>query len=255
MRRKIDGNFSDIVAAGTGGVFLSIAGYVIIASVTLLTSLSFVVLIAGIGNEPFTAPVTEMFYSTFYFWLVVLLVAPVITMRLFALEKSSGTFETLMTTPVDDLQVVAAKFTAAIIFYLVTWLPMLACLFIVRHFTSQSGALDAGTVAGMYLGIFMTGCLFLSLGCFASAISRSQMAAAMISFVLGVSLFSLGYLAKSIQVTAHWQSQALSYFSLFNQMEDFARGVVDTRAVIFYAGATFFFLFLTLRVVESRRWK
>jgi ABC-2 type transport system permease protein len=235
--------------------FFSVTGYVIIASVALLTGLSFVVLIAGVGNNPFTAPVTEMFYSTFYFWLVVLLVSPVITMRLFALEKSSGTFETLMTTPVGDLQVVAAKFAAAIIFYTVTWLPMLVCLFIVRHFTNQPGALDAGTVGGMYLGIFLTGCLFLSLGCFASAISQSQMAAAMISFVLGVSLFSLGFLAKSIPVTAQWQSQVLSYFGLFDQMDDFARGVVDTRTVIFYASATFFFLFLTLRVVESRRWK
>ena len=235
--------------------FLSLTGYVIIAAVTLLVGLSFVVLIAGLGNDPFTAQVTEMFYATFYFWLILLLVTPVITMRLFALEKASGTFETLMTTPVGDLQVVAAKFAAAITFYMVTWLPMLACLFTVRHFTNQPGALDAGTVGGMYLGIFLTGCLFLSLGCFASAISQSQMAAAMISFVLGVSLFSLGFLAKSIPVTAHWQAQALSYFNLFDQMNDLARGVLDTRTVIFYVSASFFFLFLTLRVVESRRWK
>jgi len=235
--------------------FLSLTGYVIIAAVTLLVGLSFVVLIAGLGNDPFTAQVTEMFYATFYFWLILLLVTPVITMRLFALEKASGTFETLMTTPVGDLQVVAAKFAAAITFYMVTWLPMLACLFIVRHFTNQPGALDAGTVGGMYLGIFLTGCLFLSLGCFASAISQSQMAAVMISFVLGVSLFSLGFLAKSIPVTAHWQAQALSYFNLFDQMNDLARGVLDTRTVIFYVSASFFFLFLTLRVVESRRWK
>jgi ABC-2 type transport system permease protein len=235
--------------------FLSITGYVIIASVTLLTSLGFVVLIAGANSKPFTAPVTEMFYSTFFFWLIVLLVTPVITMRLFALEKSSGTFETLMTTSVNDLQVVAAKFAASVIFYVVTWLPMMACLFIVRHFTKQPGALDAGMVGGMYLGIFLTGCLFLALGSFASAISQSQMAAAMISFVLGVSLFSLGFLAKSIDVTAQWQSQALSYFGLFDQMDDFARGVVDTRTAVFYVTTTFFFLFLTLRVVESRRWK
>ena len=101
-----------------------------------------------------------MFYGTFYFWLILLLVTPVITMRLFALEKASGTFETLMTTPVGDIQVVAAKFAAAIIFYMVTWLPMLACLFMVRHFTNQPGALDAGTVGGMYLGIFLTAACF-----------------------------------------------------------------------------------------------
>jgi ABC-2 type transport system permease protein len=213
-----------------------------------------VVLMTNLGSNPSPMPVTEMFYRTYFFWLVVLLAAPVITMRLFALEKSSGTFETLMTTPVSDLQVVAAKFAAAVIFYIMTWLPMIACLFVVQHFTNQPGALDGGTVGGMYLGIFLTGCLFLSLGCFASAISRTQMGAAMISFVLGVTLFSLGFLAEALPATAQWQSQALSYFGLFEQMHDFARGVVDTRTVTFYVSATFFFLFLTLRAVESRRW-
>ena len=106
-----------------------------------------------------------------------------------------------------------------------------------------------------YLGIFLVGSLFLSLGCLASALSQSQMTAAVISFVLGVSLFSLGFLAKSVTTAPHWQSQVLSYFNLFDQMHDFARGAVDTRAVIFYVSATFVFLFLTLRVVESRRWK
>jgi ABC-2 type transport system permease protein len=247
--------FMTLLRRELGAIFLSINGYVIIASVTLLNSLSFVVLMTNLGSEPSLMPVTEMFYRTYFFWLVVLLAAPVITMRLFALEKASGTFETLMTTPVSDLQVVAAKFAAAIVFYMVAWLPMVACLFLVRHFTNQPGALDAGTVGGMYLGIFLVGCLFLSLGCFASAISRSQMAAAMISFVLGVTLFSLGFLAEALPATAQWQSQALSYFGLFEQMHDFARGVVDTRTVIFQVSVTFFFLFLTLRVVESRRWK
>ena len=235
--------------------FLAITGYVIIASVTLLNSLSFVVLMTNLGSTPSPMPVTEMFYRTYFFWLVVLLAAPVITMRLFALEKSSGTFETLMTTPVSDLQVVAAKFAAAVLFYLVTWLPMIVCLLVVRHFTNQTGALDAGTVGGMYLGIFLVGCLFLSLGCFASAISRTQMGAAMVGFVLGVTLFSLGFLSEALPATAQWQSQALSYFGLFEQMHDFARGVVDTRTVTFYVTTTFFFLFLTLRAVESRRWK
>jgi ABC-2 type transport system permease protein len=249
------GIFLTLLRRELGSIFLSLTGYVIIASVTLLNSLSFVVLMTNLGNDPSPMPVTEMFYRTYFFWLIVLLAAPIITMRLFALEKASGTFETLMTTPVSDFQVVAAKFATAIIFYMVAWLPMVACLFVVRHFTNQPGALDGGTVGGMYLGIFLVGCLFLSLGCFASAISRSQMAAAMISFVLGVTLFSLGFLAEALPATAQWQSQALSYFGLFEQMHDFARGVVDTRTVIFYVTATFFFLFLTLRVVESQRWK
>jgi ABC-2 type transport system permease protein len=235
--------------------FLSVTGYLIIAAVTLLIGLGFVVLVENLGSDPSPMPVTEMFYGTYFFWLIVLLASPVITMRLFALEKATGTFETLMTTQVSDLQVVAAKFAAAMIFYTVMWLPMLACLAIVRHYANQSDALDAGSVGGMFIGIFLVGCLFLSLGCFASAISRSQMAAAMISFVLGVSLFALGFLAEAIPATSQWQAQALSYFGLFGQMRDFARGVLDTRAVTFYVSATLLFLFLTLRAVESRRWK
>jgi len=234
--------------------FLSITGYVIIAATTFLIGLSFWSLIATIGNEPSPMPVTELFYQTFYFWLIVLLATPVITMRLFALEKFSGTFETLMTAPVSDLQVVLAKFCAALFFYMVMWLPMLACLFILRHFTRQH-SLDPGTVGGMFLGIFLVGCLFLALGCFASTLTRSQMAAAMIAVVLGVSLFSLGFLAKAIPVTSRWETQAIAYFNLFDQMADFARGVVDSRSVIFYLSATFLFLFLSLRAVESRRWK
>ncbi|HLX96446.1 MAG TPA: ABC transporter permease [Verrucomicrobiae bacterium] len=235
--------------------FVSVSGYVIIAAVTLLIGWSFVVVMTNLGSDPSPMPVTEMFYGTYFFWLIVLLATPIITMRLFALEKFSGTFETLMTAPVGDLQVVAAKFTAAAVFYLIMWLPLLACLFVVRHFTDQPATLDAGTIGGMYLGVFLVGCLFLSLGCFASALSRSQMAAAMISFVLGVSLFSLGFLAQAITAPTQWKTKLLSYFGLFDQMNDFAQGVVDTRTVIFYVSLTLFFLFLTLRVVESRRWK
>ena len=237
------------------GFFLSLTGYVIIAAAVLLMGGSFVVLITNLQREATPMPVTEMFYRTYFFWLIVLLATPVITMRLFALEKASGTFETLMTTQVGDAQVVAAKFLGALIFYLVAWLPLLACLFIIRHFTQQNSALDAGTVGGMFLGILLTGGLFLSLGCFASSLTRSQVAAAVISFALGVSLFALGFLAAAMPSAAQWQAQVISYFNLFEQLHDFARGVVDTRAVVFYVSATFLFLFLTLRVVESRRWK
>ncbi|HZT22317.1 MAG TPA: ABC transporter permease [Verrucomicrobiae bacterium] len=235
--------------------FLSVTGYIIIAAAAFLIGLSFITLMKGLGSDASPLPVTELFYETYFFWLIVLLAAPVITMRLFALEKSAGTLETLMTAPVGDLPVVAAKFGAALIFYLVMWLPLLACLFIVRHFTNQT-RLDAGTVGGMFLGIFLVGSLFLALGCFASALTRSQMAAAMIAFVLGVSVFALGFLARAVPAGAsEWQSQVIAYFNLFDQMDDFARGAVDTRAIIFYVSTALVFLFLTLRVIESRRWK
>ena len=235
--------------------FLSLTGYIIIAAATFLASLGFVVLMVNLGDDPSPMPVTELFFGTHFFWLILLLATPVITMRLFALEKFSGTFETLMTTPVSDLQVVMAKFTAALVFYMVMWLPMLACLGIVQRFANQPGSLDGGVVGSMYLGTCLLGGAFLSAGCFASALTRSQMVAAMIAFLLGVSLFSLAFLTEHIPAPAQQWTQVLTYFALFQQMRDFARGVVDTRTVALYLSLTLLFLFLTLRAVESRRWR
>ena len=238
-----------------GGYLLSMTGYIIIAAVMFLLGLSFVVLLVKLRQESTPIPVTELFYITQFFWLILLLAPPVITMRLFAQEKFSGTFETLMTTPVSERQVVLAKFTAGLIFYTLTWLPLLGCLFIVRHFANEPGALDAGVVASTFLGIVLIGALFISLGCCASALTRSQVTAAMISLLFGVSVFCVGVLADRFPQETTWQAQALASLAIFDQMHDFARGVVDTRPVVLYLSLTLFFLFLTLRIVESRRWK
>jgi ABC-2 type transport system permease protein len=241
-----------------GGYLLSLTGYVVIAAVTFLLGCVFMVLIKGLGTDPSPMPVTEMFYNTYTFWFILLLTIPVITMRLFAHERFAGTYETLMTTPVSDLQVVAAKFTAALAFYMVMWLPLLGYLLIVRHYASDPTALDAvldtGVVGSTFLGIFLLGCLFLSVGCLASALTRSQMVAAIVSLAFCVSLFLLSFLADRVP-GPDWGSQVLAAFALPEQMHDFARGVVDTRTMVLYLTLACFFLFLTLRVVESRRWK
>jgi len=237
------------------GFFVSLTGYVIIAATVFLMGLSFVALLLQLQGEPSPEPVTQVYYSTLYFWLILLVAAPVITMRLFALEKYSGTFETLMTTPVSDLQVVLAKFTAAMIFYMLMWLPSLASILILRHYINNPEAFDGGLIGSTFLGIFLLGGLFMSLGCFASALTRSQIIAAMISFTLGFTLFLLSFLPGHVTGMAGWQTEALSHVAMFDHMNDFARGLVDTRHVVFYLSLTFLFLFLTLRVVESRRWR
>jgi ABC-2 type transport system permease protein len=238
-----------------GAYFVSLTGYVIIAAVTFLLGLSFVVLLVKLQQEPTPIPVTELFYITQFFWLILLLSTPVITMRLFAQEKASGTFETLMTTPVSELQVVLAKFSAGLIFYTLTWLPLLACILIVRHFSNEPAAFDAGVVGSTFLGILLLGGLFVSLGCCASAVTKSQVAAAMITLMSCGSIFCLGVLADRMPGQTTWQAQVLSSLAFFEQMHDFARGVIDTRPVILYISLTLFFLFLTLRIIESRRWK
>jgi ABC-2 type transport system permease protein len=236
------------------GFFCSLAGYVIIAAAAFLTGLSFVILLMKLQDEPTSMPVTELFYVTAFFWLILLLAVPVITMRLFALEKFTGTFETLMTTPVSDLQVVAAKFSAAMVFYLLMWLPLLCCILILRHYTGEVSGFDGGALGCTYLGIMLLGGVFVSLGCLASALTRSQTTAAMISVGFNVSLFLVSFLAVKLP-DGDWKTQVLGRLGLPDQMHDFVRGVADTRTVVLYLTLTLFFLFFTLRVVESRRWK
>lgn len=237
-----------------GSFFYSWIGYVVIAGAVFLTGLSFVILLDKLQGEPTELPLTEIFLSL-CFWLILLFSAPIITMRLFAMEKYSGTFETLMTAPVSDMAVVLAKFTAALIFYMVIWAPLLCCILILRLFSNGSNLMDPGTLGSTYLGIFLLGALYMAIGCFASSLTKNQIVAAMISFALGLGFFLASYLSDQLAVEKTWQLEALNSICIMEQMKDFARGVVDTRYIVFYVTVSAFFLFLTYRVIESRRWK
>ena len=244
-----------LVRRELGMYFNSFTGYAVIASVLLLLGWSFVDVLGKLNGTPTTVPLTEVFYGSFYFWLILLLTAPVITMRSFAAERSSGTYETLMTVPVSDLQVVLAKFTGALIFFLIAWLPLAACLITVRYFTGQQVVFDLATGLSTYLGIGLIGSLYMALGCFASALTRSQALAAMNAFALGLTLFLLGLRHLTPTGPEDAFGPVFAYIAVWQHMELFARGVVDTRPIVFYVSLTVFFLYLTLRVVESRRWK
>jgi ABC-2 type transport system permease protein len=196
-----------------------------------------------------------LFFITPYFWIIQMLTAPIITMRLFALEKSTGTFETLMTAPVSDLQVVLAKFSAALVFYLVMWLPFLGSLLLLRRYSSDPGVLGPGVLGSMYLGILLLGCLFLSFGCLASAMTRNQIVASMTTFTFVMGLFILSSLSERIAGPGSWAGSVVQLLSLVDHVQEFSRGIVDSRWVVFYLSGTALFLFFTHRVVESRRWK
>jgi len=211
-------------------------------------------LVDKLQGEATPMPLTEIFFNLCC-WFIVLFSAPVITMRLFALEKSSGTFETLMTAPVRDAEVVLAKFTAALVFYMVMWLPLLVCILVLRHFARGSNVLDPGTLASTFLGIFLIGCLYMAAGCFASALTRSQIVAAMVAFAIGLGFFLIGFMGDQFAAQQTWAVKALTCVNVMAQMTDYASGVVDTRSVVFCLSFTGFFLFLACRVIESRRWR
>jgi len=243
-----------LVRRELGGFFVSLSGYLIIASVLLLLGISFTGILGILNDSPTDVPLTELFYKSYYLWVIMLLTPPLITMRSFAFEKGTGTYETLMTTPVSDLQVVLAKFTGTLMFFILTWLPLFGCIAVVRYLTGEAKLLDLWTTASTFLGFFLMGCLYMSMGCFASALTRSQIIAAMNSLVIGLGMFLLSLRNLVPVPPTDWAAKALSYISLSDHLEDFSRGFVDTRHIVFYSSVTIFFLFLTLKVVESRRW-
>jgi ABC-2 type transport system permease protein len=237
------------------GFFYSWIAYVVIAGAVFLMGISFVLLVTKLKSVPTLMPITDIFLNSPFFWLILLFSAPVITMRLFALEKSSGTFETLMTAPVSDLAVVLAKFSAALILYWIAWLPLLGFMLVLSYVAHDASLLDAGAVAGTFLGLLLLGMLYMSFGCFASSLTSNQIVAAMITFAIGLGLFILSFGADLLAADKSWTTAALNYTSLQAHMEDFSQGVVDTRCLVFYLTSSAFFLFLTHRVVQSRRWR
>jgi ABC-2 type transport system permease protein len=217
--------------------------------------LSFSDILAKLNTEPTEVPITEGFFIMFYFWIVFLLTAPVMTIRSFASEKFSGTYESLMTAPVGDWQVVLAKFSGALTFYALTWLPLLAYLLIVRRYANDPATADPRVIASTFLGILLIGSVYMALGCFASALTRSQTVAAILSYALGLSLFLVSLRALVAAPPAGWAVKVYSHVAMTQHLEQFARGVVDTQALIYYLSLTILFLFLTCKAVEARRWK
>lgn len=236
------------------GHFLCLRGYVILAGVQLLLGASLLTVVYLLNGRAYDLPFTEKFPQTEFFWLVLLMISPVITMRTFAQEKSTGTFETLMTTPVSDHQVVLAKFLGSYFFYLTAFLPMLAYPFILERYAHESMAVDIGGVLSLGLGITLFGSFFMALGCFASSLTRSQIVAAVLTFAAGTCLFMLGYLADLRPPEMNWWHHVFHHISMLEHMQDFSSGIVDSRHVLLYLSLTVLFLFLTTKSIGSRRW-
>ena len=247
--------FRALVRRELSAFFQGPTGFIIIAAVMFLIGLGFLVVLSGLNGEATPMPVTQVFYGTYFFWVILLLIAPVITMRSFAMERASGTYESLMTAPVGDWQVVLSKFAGALIFYMILWVPLLICSVVVRFYVGESAVLGLGTMFTSALGILMVGCLYMSIGCFASALTRNQAVAAVSGFALGAALFFTGFFSYFAGDRTDWLSQLARHISLANHMESFTRGMIDLGAIVFFLSPTGLFLYLTHKVVESRRWK
>ena len=192
------------------------------------------------------SPLSAFFGGSSLFFIPLLVFVPILTMRLVAAEQQSGTIEPLMTAPVSDGAIIVGKYVAAIAMWCVLWLPTVIYAWIMR----QHGTVDWGAVAASYLGIFLLGTYFMAIGLLMSALAPTQIIAAVLSFVaLGV-LFTVGIGEFVFDGAAR---DFCAYVSMWGHMQSFAKGVVDTRYLVFDLSVAVLAVGLSVGVLEARR--
>ncbi len=180
--------------------------------------------------------------------IMYMFLVPILTMRLFSEERRQKTDQILLTSPVSVTSIVLGKFLAALTVFVASMLPTAFYMMIIQ----AHGYLQVGMLIGNYIGIIFLGMAFIAIGCFLSAITESQVIAAVSSMTVMMSLYFLDTVASSINQT--WLSGAIGFISVFERYTDFTAGLFSLSSVVYYLSLAGLFLFLTVRVIEKRRW-
>jgi len=179
--------------------------------------------------------------------ILILLLAALLTMRLVAEEKKLGTWELLLTVPVRDAEIILGKFFASV--------AVLGVMLILTFYYSLLllifGDPDLGPIGTSYLGLFLLGCASLAVGIFASSLTSDQIVSAVVT--CGI-LFGLWLIGVAGSITPGAFGDILSYISLSYYFPDFARGILDTRGIVYYISIAVIFLYLAIQSTETDRW-
>jgi ABC-2 type transport system permease protein len=228
--------------------FVSPMAYVIGAMYLLFAGLVF---FFGVFTSPIFEPGNEASLRQLFEVLAgaMIVAVPLLTMKLVSDEFRSGTIETLMTAPVTDSQVILGKFLGVMGFYLV----LVAMTGVFLALLYAFGQPDAGIAVMGYLGMVLLGAAFVSVGLFASTLTSYQIVAGIVGIAIlgGMTGLTQLLIASGVEPINHIAARmnVLTYF------RDFAKGVFDTRAVVFFLSVTAAFLFLSVKTLESRRWR
>jgi ABC-2 type transport system permease protein len=233
--------------------FVTPLAWVLICVFLIVQGMHFYLLVEHFANAGEAVsdqtPVQAFFGNTVLLYLVLFLLVPAMTMRLFAEERRSGTIETLMTAPVSSTAVVLAKYFAVLTTYVAMWAPTALYLVIL----ARTGDLDWNVVASSYLGVLLVGAGYLALGLLMSAVTKSQFLALVGTALVILVLFILG-IAEFVARDGTMLHDVCAYVSVWAQMNDFASGIVDARRLAFNATLIVFPLFVTTRAVDAWRW-
>ncbi len=238
----------------------------LISPSTYIASFLFLILMGTlywfILQEMVTRPQEELPSVEFfrYFWIPTFFVIPLLTMRSIAGERSIGTLDTLLTTPTSSTAIVLSKFAGAYIFYMLLWLatlgfPLLAAK-IFPNAAESGKLLEIAPILGSLTFIAISGILFVSIGIFASSMTRSQLVAGMFTFttlfavIIGGQL--IGNMAKESIDLSGWVGEIANYLQIFSHLDDFARGIIDTRPFFYYTSMGALLLGMTKLAIEAK---
>jgi ABC-2 type transport system permease protein len=240
--------FSSPIAWVILTIFLFIAGYFFYSIFAFYTRASMQSMMnPAMGRElNVTDSVLRPLFSNIS--VILLLLMPLVTMRLFAEERRSGTIELLLTYPVRDGAVLVGKYLAALALYGV----MLALTLVYPALVLYFARVEWGVLLTGYLGLLLMGAAFLAVGLFASSLTENQIVASVTTFGVLLIFWVLGWSADYAGGTV---GRVLTHLSLLDHFDSFAKGVLDTKDIIYYLSFTTVALFLTLRSLEARRWK
>ncbi len=225
-------------------LFFSPIGYIVIAGFLLITGV--IVLVTESFGPGKPATLRSVFDFTPY---VLTIIIPAISMRTISEEYRSGTIETLTTAPVSDMQFVVGKYLAALIFYAIMLSGTLVYLVLMMRF----GNPDVGASLAAYFGLLLLGVSFTAFGVFTSSLTHNQIVAWMLGMV-PLMLF-VWFAASIVGKIEGVPRQLFQQVNILRHLDQFNRGLVSTEGVVFFAATAVLFLFLAVKVVESRRWR
>ena len=180
--------------------------------------------------------------------VILLLLMPLVTMRLFAEERRSGTIELLLTYPVRDGAVLAGKYLAALGLYAI----MIGLTLLYPGIVVYFARLEWGPILTGYLGLLLMGATFIAVGVFASSLTENQIVASVATFGTLLIFWVISWASDSAGGAL---GRVLSHISLTEHFDSFSKGVIDTKDLIYYLNLTILALFLTLRSLDSKRWR
>lgn len=252
-RREMTSYFVSPIAYIVVGLFLLISGFVFYFFLTLLIEESLAAMAQSqrFGQPP-TMDIPMQLYRIFFGWLsvVVLFMVPMLTMGIYAEERKQGTMELLMTSPVSEFQIATAKFMAALTLFLAMLVPTLIYQIVLGSYSEPAPPWKV--MWSSYLGLVLLGSVLIGIGSFISSLTQSQIIAGIATFAVFLLLFLL---ELAVRGASGLMGDILQYFSILRHFDDFSRGVIDTSSVIYYVSMTCLAVFLTLRSLDSMRWR